>query len=596
MDKFYNLSDMAREIILPIKQFNQSKLYYSIILVDEGELFQSLLLKKEEKDQYLLVGFDPILKEIKSIDKKMAIKALNLLYRRACSEYNVEKFSYKDIEKAITELEQSHFKIPPKKDIIHYKINKQFSVLLSNSYSPVEVSITTFHKQGYSLVPNSLSYTSHNQILDYGELNFKDLSKLEISKYINLLDDTILDIQINGKSHKYAGENYELSKNSEGTMLIFSSSFFSMSNLKLGKIKADNISLHNVISPILRPAGLNKGQINIEGHTESFLPHILLFPVKNLLIDGKFGIGNVNFYSFNENFPELEEAKRISKEDFGSFAAETYATVPLMATDFHEAYTTGISIVNIALDAISHLSKQDNLINDVNGNKNNQWKRKDIYSKTHLSSYFYVENLITNEKMVQEINSFYHPVELTIDQNFLNKLSDYEWYEEIISLHMDNQEETPLNLFMALKWLKRSWDSENIEDQIIYTIISLEFILGSEKLESNISKQDRKEIANKGVEVFKERHGEVSLEEEGKLKSKIISSLASVPLLAKLRNMISRLNIPTDEEDFKKVHKIREARNKLVHGKAINDIEQTDIWKVNTIIGKMIFYKLKVQG
>ncbi|ANU16228.1 hypothetical protein BBI11_03795 [Planococcus maritimus] len=593
MSNFYNLSDMAKEITLPINQFSLSTIFYSISIVEDGKLFQAILLKKKEKDVFLLVGFNATTKEICSINKTQALQALKLISRRANSEYNLEKFSFKDIEKAINEFEKSIFAIEKKKESFFYTINKRFNILLSNKSQLVPVELTVISKGDYSLVPISLYYVSHDQIIDYGELSFSDLENIENAKFINLLDYIVIDLKIGQNSFQYGGENYEIRNVDEEITLIFSSPFYSLNNFMMGKVKAENISLSNMITPILGASGLQRENINIEGYSESFLPHVLLFPLKNFIVTEKFGLGSVSFFSSEDAFPEIEEVKRISGEDFDSFKTEAYATVPLMASNFQEAFIKALAMINIALDSISHISKQDNLINDINVTKNNIWKRGNIFSKPYVSTYYYVENLITNEKMIHEVDSFYQPVEFTVTKDFLQKLSDFEWYEELISLHMDNQDEKWSSLFVALKWLKRSWNSDNIEDQIIYTIISLEFILGTESLKSNIEKADRREVANQGGEAFKKRHINVSDEELTKLKEKIMNSLASVPLLAKLRNMISRLKIPIDDKDFKKIHAIREARNKLVHGKSIDDVEQIDIWKVNNLIGKIIFYKLK---
>lgn len=59
-----------------------------------------------------------------------------------------------------------------------------------------------------------------------------------------------------------------------------------------------------------------------------------------------------------------------------------------------------------------------------------------------------------------------------------------DWYEEI--LYKKQTEELSIldkQLFNALKWLNRSWKAEDLEDKVIYTNISMEFLV--DKIETD---------------------------------------------------------------------------------------------------------------
>src|SRR5699024_9768222 len=127
------------------------------------------------------------------------------------------------------------------------------------------------------------------------------------------------------------------------------------------------------------------------------------------------------------------------------------------------------------------------------------------------------------------------------------------------------------SLLSALKWLKRSWDSSNIKDQIIFSNISLEFLLSGETAPSLL----KKDVNNKIVEAALTEFDLVfdgSYEEKNKLsndiKQKFSGAMTNPPLFAKLNHLIEIIEIPIKKSDKDALNLIRRKRNHLVHGRA----------------------------
>lgn len=597
MKDFFNLASTTNRVSLQFRNFKNFIVYYQILMMENGNFNQVMLLKSENSynPSFILVGYSTKDSTIIPITNNTALNALKLIKRRLNSIYKDKDIDTNTIDIGISSLQQN---LKNHREPIILQIGPNLFTFTYHEENIKKVRINLLFKDSLILEPKTFYFVGYKGSEDYIEASFEDIEE-ERLKYLHLLNDVKITIHSDEKIYNYIGLIYEVIPFNRNAINILMSSFtYNLMKSKINFTSSSNFNLFNMVSLLLRSNGLKEDQIKIEGYEKRIYPYTIVIPIKNLVIEEEnIGIGNVFFYPNNNCLDELDNAKKMLKERFSIFQADSFGRVHIDAESPYDAYILGKVQIEKALDIINHLTKQDSLL-DIYTVEDSyfHWKRDNFIPKPTLTSLVYIQNAITQEVVVTDMEQYSEPSKLTLGKNFAEKLSKFEWYEELVMYSMDNKTNLRTQcLFYALKWLKRSWDADNFEDSIIFSNIAIEFLLSQEKVNSLINRSLRRSIVQAGLNELKTKADpQIYTEELEKIiNQKISDSLSSVPLMAKLEHMINRLSVPIDDSDMSIIKNIRKLRNDLVHGRGNIETDRLMLWKMNTLIGMIIAYEMR---
>ena len=141
-----------------------------------------------------------------------------------------------------------------------------------------------------------------------------------------------------------------------------------------------------------------------------------------------------------------------------------------------------------------------------------------------------------------------------------------------------------------MKWIRKSWESHNTDDKIISIIISLEFIVSTEKLPPILEKKLRKEYKAVLSEKFSEHFQPKDVEG---LLNKFDQTYTEPPFMKKLSALIERLCIPITNEERELIIKARKLRNNIIHGKQQEDMSSRELLLLCETVSRIAIYKIK---
>lgn len=353
---------------------------------------------------------------------------------------------------------------------------------------------------------------------------------------------------------------------------------------------------HSPLQAILRSSGILKEDIKIEGFGVKSGPYLVLLPIENLLLNTlEFGLGDVTFLTKNQaldmykGFEEKYNHNALDKFD-------TFAQTIVESDNAYDAFLLGRQKIQDAIDMIILLSKNERVFNLYNlGNEINEWNRLRLYQNPKCSSLYYAESLIGIENILGDSKDTWENNSLDVDSKFVKVFNELDWYEEI--LYKKQTEELSIldkQLFNALKWLNRSWKAEDLEDKVIYTNISMEFLVDKIETDPFLPDEIIREFKKLLKQLLKEQSDTFTEEYSKKIKEKSLGMLKEPPLKIKVQTLISQLSIPITDKDFSNFWKVREYRNDLVHGKKDKlEINPGDVLVANILLGEFIVYRLR---
>lgn len=603
MTKLFTTAAMHERINLPFKGFKNSKVYYEIIMYQNGEMVEAFLLDSQDDHNpaFSLIGVSSNKGKLFGLDKDTALKVLNQILNRLTFNYENQddnkEVSILEINDAIQALMHIPDGLLNEQDKFIKLTNNFYALLKVAEEKKTLLKIYLQVSKDKYIEPEMFNFVGFSGSDDYGEIILTDIFEKNLNSFhlINLLPIYIDSGK--GKQQEYEGLVVSARKEKDSSAILhFTSNTYNLKKTKMGVLISENIDPRDVIDFVVRSGGW---EANIEGLKRHNQPFIVLMPIYNLEVETEsIGIGNVEFLPRNSNnYDALILKERLGKK----WQEQTVAKVNVDSESIYDAYSKAVKQIEDALNAINHIVKQDTLF-ELYSTENtiSKWKREVFIPKPRISSIVYIHNLVTGGIIISDMERIVEPNVLKLDESFNEKVENLDWYEDLIAANMDSCSSKEIkSLFSALKWLKRSWDSSNIEDQIIFSNISLEFLLSGETVPPLLGRN----VNNKMVEAALREFDLVfdgSDEEKNKLsndiKQKFSGAMTNPPLFTKLNHLIDRLEIPIKENDKNDLNLIRRKRNHLVHGRATEGIDMLDIWKANTIIGMVIAFKMKQKG
>ncbi|MDU1846798.1 MAG: hypothetical protein E6778_14785 [Niallia nealsonii] len=465
------------------------------------------------------------------------------------------------------------------------RIGDIFSIIeYEKKNSSISKKLFIIAENSYKIKPDRLILI-HQDVGTQGEvkldLNEIDLLKVRLFKEFQICE---IENEINLEpicTTIFTEAKYENDK----FTLRFIDEFTWVGNSKTSGVNSNVRNPFELIEYMLSKLNLSIEIPNYEYRERSF---ICIIPMNGLLVENLFGVGTVEFVprgylEIDSEFAELLDTTN----------SVTFAKVYLNANSYSDAEKTAFELANKAIDFIYHIQRTDSLILDGE-NINVVWSRSN-YKIISLSTQILIQDTISNE-FIFSLNIQDESNLLKIDTNeFENIIDSISWYEKTLTNEMDG--ETVKNIktiFIAIRYLRKSWDSYDLDDKLINTSVAYEFLLEDEFVERIVDKKTRKLIATKSKEYALEVYeGEDKEEKAIQIYERVNFTLSSPILEQKLINLLNRLNINLTNLDKETLKSVREMRNKLVHGRGIPSIKVEVINLANGIIAHLLLNKLK---
>ncbi|PDZ65565.1 hypothetical protein CON30_19315 [Bacillus cereus] len=598
MSEFFGEATRKTVVSLPVEFFEKASVYQQIFQYKPEQSLSTWLLKSNEREEpyYLLTGYSFLEQEIISITIDQAITSLEILLEKINSYGEIE-INKTEVQKAVQNLLNFNVSsLDDKKDVFVQITNNLVIVLNIENKMSLKYELQIQGSEDITFTPAVFNFIGSESGDDFGEFYLQDVHALNL-KSLHLLNEFFINMdfgQGNGMQRQYICIPIKVKVIDQNTTkIIFASSTYHLKNSRMSFASTKSANPFNIFDFIGRLSGFN---VHIEGFEKKKQSYNVYMLVQNLEIENNsFGIGNIEFYRMDSIDDDILEMKSELKE---KFQGECIAKAIVEAETPFDAYNSASSQIECALNALNFLVKQDSLYNLYSVEDSlTEWNRDLLVPKPTLTTVVNIVNNITGEVIIIDTNHIMEPTKLDVNENLVQKIEQLSWYEDIVTKVMDEESNEEIeSVFNALKWLKRSWDASNIEDQIIFSNVTIEFLLSDEKVPPLMKKSLRKSVIESAVNTFKLNFDGGSEEKDklsSDLKNKFSSSLTNAPLFIKLENLIQRFEIPFTEEDMKLLRKVRKARNDLVHGRGMEPLEKNELWKVNSIIGMLIAFKLK---
>lgn len=451
-----------------------------------------------------------------------------------------------------------------------YSISKEFYIVAENSYK---------------IKPDKLILI-HQDVGIQGEillnLNEIDLPKIRLYKEFQICEiDDVGNLEPICVTI-FTDAKYE----SDIFALRFVDEFTWVGNFKISGLNANVRNPLELIEYMLSKLNLIFEIPNYEYRERSF---ICIIPINGLLVEDLFGVGTVEFVP--RGYLELDS--ELFSELLNATNSVSFVRVYLNANSYSDAEKTAIELSNKAIDFIYHIQRTDSLFLDGE-NTNFVWSRSN-YKMISLSTQILIQDTISNEfiySLNKQDESDLLKVDITEFESIIDSIS---WYEKSLTNEMDGETEKKIKtIFIAIRYLRKSWDSYDLDDKLINTSVAYEFMLEDEVVEKIVDKKTRKLIASNSKEyALQVYEGEDKEKKANEIYDKVSFILASPILEQKLLSLLNRLNIELTDLDKDALKSVREMRNKLVHGRGIPDIKVEIVNLANGIIAHLLLNKLK---
>lgn len=450
----------------------------------------------------------------------------------------------------------------------------------------------SFSKEFYIIAENSYKIKPDKFILIHQNVGIQgeillNLNEIDLPKIRLYNEFKICEINDKGNVEPicvtiFTDAKYE----SDIFTLRFIDEFTWVGNSKISGLNANVRNPLDLIEYMLSKLNLSLEMQNYEYRERSF---ICIIPINGLLVEGVFGVGTVEFVP--RGYLEIESM--LFSALLNATNSVSFIKVYINANSYSEAEKKAIELSNKAIDFIYHIQRTDSLFLDGK-NINFVWSRSN-YKMISLSTQILIQDTISNE-VIHSSNkndgSNLLKVDITVFESIIDSIS---WYEKSLTHEMDGETEKKIKtIFIAIRYLRKSWDAYDLDDKLINTSVAYEFMLEDEVVEKVVDKKTRKLIASNSKEYALQVYGGEDKEEKAnEIYDRVNFTLASPILEQKLLTLLNRLNIELTNLDKDTLKSVREMRNKLVHGRGIPDIKVEMINLANGIIAHLLLNKLK---
>lgn len=314
-------------------------------------------------------------------------------------------------------------------------------------------------------------------------------------------------------------------------------------------------------------------------------PHVVIIPVQNLKINGKFSTGNVTFYS-----PSIFEEDRViseskaGQEDVDWASAIPRARVIVESTNFYDAILEGYEAISTAIDLIT--LRSDLSFTKLHGSQ----ARPSFSNVKHLSRLTLLPKVFCKEQKASDACFYDLRIIRETEMEFNGTPENY--FKPISKLldvlaHKRDSELTKDQRLIArsIRWLRLSIHTVDPTTKLLDLWVSLEF--ATQGLSSRRFTEEQ--IIALKEHIQRMDFGAIRLSENqiDAIKGKF-DMLNDAPLLEKISHFIRDNNIPFTNSEFELVKQARKKRNDIEHGKGNVEIEKEELENLQSLIERII--------
>lgn len=363
-----------------------------------------------------------------------------------------------------------------------------------------------------------------------------------------------------------------------------------LSRKKMAGLKIEGVNVYEISDFIISSAGLYNSVDLPEEYKQIQKWYTIVMPVIGLEIPEEFGIGSVEFCT-KCNI----EIKRVLKFIRGFNDFEVFALVHINSEKIYSAFLAARRQIQQSIDLIVNILKDDSLFSTHSlGNYLSERCIENFDRKVSLSTHVYIESPLNNMRLAYNFTESGNIANLLVTRQFLQHKDELEKAELLLIKANGTNDKEITPLFNSLKWIRKSWDTDDFEDKIINIIIALEFIVSKEAnvpmMDRSIRKSCIRAIGSIIQESYKgELNKDVYLQN---IAEKFHRAYTESPFMLKLTNLINRLKIPVSEDELQLISLARTQRNEIIHGRNEILLPTDDIYKLCECISRIAFYKI----
>lgn len=551
--------------------------------LSSGRNYKIVLLSSDRKantsTRYLLVSFDKKYKKVTPINNKDSKEIMEIISKVELNDECEQFFKQIDIDKLSSSENSGLISLSNRVSIM---IGKQ---AFNGEKNEIGVSL----KDKNIIDPICFCFVAFNGMDQYTYFSLNSIQQ-PLYQEFHLLDDITIYI-LKKKIAIFSTDKLEVNRYT----VNFNCSIYGVSSLK--NMATSQLVLRNVdpiesLEFVSNTAGLEEWKMEYpEGHEPGYCWYTVIIPIRCIVIEREFGIGNVRFLKQTDE--DVEELRGYM--DKTNTKVMCYAKVYINEYSFYNALVKAKSQINQALDLVVNLCRDDSLFSKHS--ISNEIKSKDLRYldvKPILDDWVYLENSFNEQKIIYNSLNISKITEMNVDSDTISVLENCQEIELLLIRLAESENKNVEPLFNALKWVRKAWDSNDKEDQIIYAIIALEFIVATEENSPLIVKQKKKLIKRDLEQSIRNNFvGQENIEELiTELNKKIDFACSDTPFFVKLKKLIERLNVPVDETYIELIKSARGKRNDIVHGRSGGNLSLRDIKKLCEIVSLIAFYKI----
>ncbi len=342
-----------------------------------------------------------------------------------------------------------------------------------------------------------------------------------------------------------------------------------------GWMKTEKIHPIDFSDFVVSAAGLHDKVVFPEDYSSAPQWYVVATPVFGLTFEEDFGIGNVWFCtaSSEEIRQIFEFAPQLAEYNF-------FALVNVNSNTLYHAFTQAKKQIEQAVDLLVNILKDDSLYSIHSIGQRLLSRNSAVFEqKVSIPPWVYIEIPFTGGKLVCDYTEMIKQEKLCVQESFKDILYEINKIELLLLKANGTNDKELTPLFNSLKWIRRAWDAVDFDDKVIYSIIALEFIIAKEPncpmMEKSLRKKCKGEIRKiigtaKSIPLDRIQYTQ-------KVCAKFDRTYTETPFMEKLRNLISRLNIPVSSAEMDLIVKCRKQRNEIVHGENDSKLPTDDI-------------------
>ena len=552
-----------------------------LIQLKSGEYIDGVILKPQKADEkFLMLALDKNEKKIVPIPVNMLNSILS----------GIKHITFPNQLKNCTHL----FETLPE---INCRISKDCFLELSNQISVLVTSTAKIITNKYiecemiehlRMIPDTLFFSAFDGITTavYFEIQTESL---RLIKPWGILSK-ILFYRNNDFIGEYFTQRCEAINNSTMSFTCQPKIVSVLERRKMSGLKMIGINVYELSDFIVSSAGLLNSVQFPQELTQYQKWYTVIIPVLGLEITNSFGIGCVEFFA-----KEDEAVSRILAFEENFDAYKTFALVHVNSEKLYSAFQIGKQQIEQALDLLINLLKDDSLFS-IHSLGNHLLSRDiDFFErKVELSPWVYIETPYNSAQLSYNFQETGNTSPLQVSKGFLDLIPEIQKAELLLIKSTGTNDEEITPLFNSLKWIRKSWESNNFEDKIIYIIIALEFIVSKEPNVPMLSKSLRKACIKAIKEVITDFKGSVGYNSTflDDVSEKFHRTYTETPFMVKLKNLITRLEIPVTKNEYELITLARKHRNDIIHGRNSTLLPTDDIYRLCECVGRIALYKI----